>query len=82
MFDWAIRWSLRNRLTVIALYVILAGASIVAALNMAVRRAVSSSVSTPLPSASSSMSSTISIEESSSKTQVTLTAPILPSPSK
>src|SRR5574340_1721443 len=36
MFDWAIRWSLRNRLTVIALYLILAGASIVAALSMAV----------------------------------------------
>jgi CzcA family heavy metal efflux pump len=36
MFDWAIRWSLRNRFTVAVLYVILAGASIVAALNMAV----------------------------------------------
>ena len=36
MFDWAIRWSLRNRLTVVLLYLILAGASIVAALNMAV----------------------------------------------
>jgi len=36
MFDWAIQWSLRNRITVILLYLILAGASIVAALNMAV----------------------------------------------
>jgi len=36
MFDWAIRWSLRNRLTVVLLYLVLAGASIVAALNMAV----------------------------------------------
>lgn len=36
MFDWVIRWSLRNRVTVIALYVILAGASILAALSMAV----------------------------------------------
>ncbi|OJW99856.1 efflux RND transporter permease subunit [Thiobacillus sp. 65-1402] len=36
MFDWAIRWSLRNRLTVVLLYLILAGASIVAALSMAV----------------------------------------------
>lgn len=36
MFDWAIRWSLRNRLTVVLLYLILAGASVVAALNMAV----------------------------------------------
>ena len=41
MFDWAIRWSLRNRLTVVLLYLILAGASIVAALNMAVASAQS-----------------------------------------
>jgi CzcA family heavy metal efflux pump len=36
MFDWAIRWSLRNRLAVILLYLVLAGASLVAAFNMAV----------------------------------------------
>lgn len=36
MFDWAIQWSLRNRITVLVLYVILAGAAIVAAANMAV----------------------------------------------
>lgn len=36
MFDWAIRWSLRNRITVVLLYLIVAGASVVAALNMAV----------------------------------------------
>lgn len=36
MFDWAIQWSLRNRLTVVLLYLILTGASIVAVLNMAV----------------------------------------------
>lgn len=36
MFDWAIRWSLRNRIAVILLYVVLAGAAIVAASRMAV----------------------------------------------
>lgn len=36
MFDWAIRWSLKNRLSVILLYLILGGASILAALSMAV----------------------------------------------
>ena len=36
MFDWAIRWSLRNRLAVILLYLVLAGASVMAALRMAV----------------------------------------------
>ncbi len=36
MFDWAIKWSLKNRLAVVLLYVLLAGASIVAALHMVV----------------------------------------------
>ncbi len=36
MFDWIIRWSLRNRITVVLLYLIVAGASVVAALSMAV----------------------------------------------
>ncbi|OZA29159.1 MAG: hypothetical protein B7X93_06290, partial [Hydrogenophilales bacterium 17-61-9] len=36
MFDWAIQWSLRNRISVVLLYLIMAGASVVAALNMAV----------------------------------------------
>ncbi len=36
MFDWVIGWSLRNRVTVVLLYLILAGAAIVAARNMAV----------------------------------------------
>lgn len=36
MFDWAIKWSLKNRLAVVLLYVLMAGASIAAALHMAV----------------------------------------------
>src|SRR5512139_901189 len=36
MFDWAIKWSLKNRLAVVLLYVLMAGASIIAALHMAV----------------------------------------------
>jgi len=36
MFDWAIKWSLKNRLAVVLLYVLMAGASIFAALHMAV----------------------------------------------
>lgn len=36
MFDWAIKWSLKNRLAVVLLYVLMGGASIVAALHMAV----------------------------------------------
>jgi len=36
MFDWTIKWSLQNRLAVVLLYGLMAGASIVAAWHMAV----------------------------------------------